>query len=123
MADFPRSPCPIAVTLDTLGDKWSLVLIRDMLVGKKRFGAFLASPEGITTNILADRLRRLEREGIVERRPYQTRPVRNAYVLTAKGRALLPVLQEMARWGCTEIGGTWKPPPSFMRARPVDPVS
>ena len=63
MADFRRSPCPIAATLDTLGDRWSLVLIRDMVAGKRRFGEFLDSPEGIKTNILAERLRRLEAAG------------------------------------------------------------
>ena len=58
--DF-RSGCPIATTLDMIGDKWTLVLIRDMLVSKKRYQEILASPEGITTNILASRLKRMEK--------------------------------------------------------------
>src|SRR5215813_7774949 len=62
-ADFARSGCPVAVALDTLGDKWSLVLLRDMFAGKRRFSEFLASPEGIKRNILTERLQRLERAG------------------------------------------------------------
>ncbi len=60
-----RSACPMACTLDIVGDRWTLLVIRDLLTGKKRYSDFLASPEKIPTNILADRLRRLEREGLV----------------------------------------------------------
>jgi DNA-binding HxlR family transcriptional regulator len=115
MSEFDRSRCPIAVTLDVLGDRWSLVVVRDMLVGKSRFGEFLASPEGIPTNILAGRLRRLETQGIVARRAYETRPMRYDYTLTAKGRGLLPVLQAMARWASGHVPGTWTPSEEFMR--------
>ena len=112
-----RSPCPIASALDLLGDKWTLVVVRDMLVGKSRYGAFLESPEGIPTNILADRLKRLETAGLVEKRPYRARPVRHEYVLTPPGEALLPVLQELCRWANAHIPGTWTPPASFMERR------
>lgn len=114
----PRSGCPIATTLDIIGDKWSMIVVRDMLVGKTRYNEFLASPEGITTNILADRLKRLEQAGIVEKTPYQERPVRNSYNLTEDGEALLPVLQEICRWANARIPGTWIPPKSFMDRRP-----
>lgn len=109
-----RSFCPIASTLDIVGDKWSLVLVRDLLTGKQRYNQFCASPEGVPTNLLAARLRRLEAQGIVAKEPYQTRPVRYAYTLTPAGRALLPVLQEMCRWANTYIEGTWTPPDVFM---------
>ncbi len=109
-----RSSCPIASTLDIVGDKWSLVLVRDLLTGKQRYNQFCASPEGVPTNLLAARLRRLEAQGIVAKEPYQTRPVRYAYTLTPAGRALLPVLQEMCRWANTYIEGTWTPPDVFM---------
>ena len=109
-----RSSCPIACTLDIVGDKWSLVLVRDLLTGKQRFNQFCASPEGMPTNLLAARLRNLEARGIVTKKPYQTRPVRYAYSLTPAGRALLPVLQEMCRWANTYIDGTWTPPDAFM---------
>jgi DNA-binding HxlR family transcriptional regulator len=114
MTEFDRSPCPIATTLDVLGDRWSLIVVRDMLVGKKRFGDFLRSPEGIPTNILADRLRRLEAAGIIAKNPYAARPLRYEYVLTGKGRALLPVVQAIARWGSTHVPGTWTPSQEFM---------
>ena len=94
----PRSPCPISTTLDAVGDKWSLLIVRDLGTGKSRFSEFLASPEGVTTNILADRLKRLEAQGIVERTPYQERPRRFAYALTDKGRALSPVLEAKCHW-------------------------
>lgn len=113
-----RSGCPIAGTLDLVGDRWSLVIVRDMLTGKKRFGEFTESPEGITTNILAGRLKRLEGAGLVAKRPYQSNPPRFEYGLTDEGRALLPVVQAMCRWANAHIPGTWTPPESFMAARP-----
>jgi len=110
-----RSGCPIASTLDLVGDKWSLVIIRDMVTGKKRFGEFMESPEGIKTNILTNRLRRMEETGLVERKAYQTRPQRFEYTLTERGEALLPVLQEMCRWANKYVRDTWIPPESFMQ--------
>lgn len=109
-----RSLCPVATTLDIVGDKWTLVVIRDLLTGKRRYGDLLASPEGIPTNILADRLKRLEAQGLVEKRPYQRRPLRNEYILTDKGTGLLPVLQEICRWGNRYFPDTWTPPETFM---------
>jgi len=112
-----RSDCPIASTLDLVGDKWSLVIVRDLVTGKRRFGQFLASPEGITTNILSDRLVRLEEGGLIERQPYGAGRRRFEYRLTAKGAALVPVLQELCRWGNAHLPGTWAPPPTFMRLK------
>ena len=114
MADLHRSGCPIASTLDLVGDRWSLVIVRDMVNGKRRFGELLASPEGIPTNILADRLKRMEAQGLVRKQPYQERPRRNEYLLTDKGAGLLAVLQAMCRWGNAHIPDTWIPPASFM---------
>lgn len=110
----PRSGCPIATTLDIIGDRWTLVILRDMFNGKKRYSEFLDSPERITTNVLADRLVLMEGEGLVTRTPYQLRPKRFDYVLTDKGAASLPVLQEICRWGNRFMPETWTPPPSFM---------
>ena len=114
----PRSGCPIATTLDFVGDRWTLVILRDMVIGKKRFSEFLSSPERITTNVLADRLALLERTGLVTRAPYRLRPKRFEYVLTEKGLGLLPVLQEMCRWANRFIPETWTPPASFMDRKP-----
>ena len=100
-----RSLCPVATTLDIVGDKWTLVVIRDLLTGKRRYGELLASPEGIPTNILAERLKRLEHEAVVQRELYQERPPRYSYHLTAKGQDLAPVLQAMIAWGGTHVPG------------------
>jgi len=114
MRQDPRSGCPVASTLDIAGDRWTLVILRDMLCGKRRFSEFLDSPEKITTNVLTDRLIQMERAGLVKKRPYQLHPKRFEYSLTRKGEALLPLLQEMCRWGNRFIPGTWKAPDAFM---------
>ena len=101
-----RSSCAVASTLDLVGDKWSLLVIRDLLHGKRTYGAILQSPEGIPTNILADRLARLEQAGIIESSAYQERPVRYAYTLTPKGRDLGDVVRALVRWGKKHIPGT-----------------
>ncbi len=111
----PRSGCPIATTLELVGDRWTLVLLRDMLNGKAKYSDFLASPERITTNVLADRLLKMEAAGLVEKRPYQVRPERYAYSLTQKGRGLHPVVREMCRWANAYIPGTWIAPDAFMQ--------
>jgi DNA-binding HxlR family transcriptional regulator len=112
-----RSGCPIAMTLDLVGDRWSLVILRDMVNGKKRFSEFLDSPERITTSVLAARLARMEEAGLVEARAYQNRPKRYDYQLTEKGLAMLPVLQEICRWANRYVPGAWIPPESFMQKR------
>lgn len=115
-----RSQCPLAASLDLLGDKWSLVIVRDLAVNKKRYKDFHGSPEGIPTNILAGRLRRLEQDGIIQKRPYQENPVRYEYFLTPKGADLLPVLQQLALWGHKHIPGRWAPLAWFLEAKPDD---
>ena len=112
-----RSPCPIANILDVLGDKWTLLVVRDvMLLGRHRFGELAGSREAIPTNILTDRLRRLEQWGILEKRPYQQRPTRHEYRLTKKGRELFPVIREMAIWSSRHMPGAAKMPPGFLEA-------
>ena len=101
-----RSTCAVANSLDILGDKWSLLVVRDLLHGKRTYGDLSRSPEHIPTNILADRLKRLENAGIVTSTPYQQRPVRYDYTLTPKGRALGDVLLAFVRWGKRYIPGT-----------------
>lgn len=98
--DPRRSACPISVALDVLGNKWTLLVIRDLVFARKRhFRDFLVSPENIASNILASRLRTLETQGIVSRRvdPDSARKV--IYELTPKGIDLVPVLVELIRWG------------------------
>lgn len=116
MAEF-RSGCPISSTLDLVGDRWTLVVLRDMLNGKRRFSEFLDSPEHITTNVLADRLGQMERNGLLIKATYQMRPKRYEYAPTEMARALLPVLQQMSHWANHYLTGTWTPPDSFMQRR------
>ena len=104
-----RSSCPLAATLDLVGDRWTLLIIRDMSAGKTRYNQFLASPERITTNILADRLRRLEAAGLVRSALYSEHPPRREYTLTDAGAGLLPALGVLARWGADHIAGTADP--------------
>ena len=101
-----RSPCPVACSLDLFGDKWSLLVVRDLLLGKTTYSEFQKSPEGIPTNILAERLKRLLAAGIIEKSRYQERPVRYAYQLTSKGRDLQPILLAMIDWGNNHVPGT-----------------
>ncbi len=107
MIDGKRSPCPVANVLDILGDKWTLLVVRDLLFGKHTFKALQESPEKIPSNILADRLKRLEREGVVVREVYQERPRRYAYHLTDKGTELGKVMQSMVKWANKYIPGTY----------------
>jgi DNA-binding HxlR family transcriptional regulator len=105
-----RSPCPVACTLDVLGDRWSLLVVRDVMRGKKRYAEFLESPEGIPTNILADRLKRLAAKGVIQSQRYSDRPPRVEYSLTAKGEDLRPIMRAMVEWGVRHAGGRTPPP-------------
>lgn len=104
-----RSECAIAGVLDLLGDRWSLLIVRDLwLRGRLRFQDFasMVGQESIPTNTLAARLRRLEEAEILSREKYQDHPARFAYELTTKGAALVPVLESLAEWGVTYIPHT-----------------
>ena len=119
---FERSACAIANSLDIVGDKWSLLVVRDLLHGKHTYGELANSLERIPTNILADRLRRLEAAGILLSTPYQQRPVRYHYTLTAKGRALGEVLLAFVRWGKQHIPGTLALNQGAAHAEPAEPA-
>jgi DNA-binding HxlR family transcriptional regulator len=99
-----RSRCPVSCTLDILGDKWSLLVIRDLAMGKRRYAECLDSAEGIPTNILAERLKRLTAAGVIRARRYSDHPPRLEYELTPKGEALRPILRAMVDWGVTYAG-------------------
>ena len=105
-----RSDCPINFALETFGDPWSLLLIRDIVYfGKKTYGEFLASEEGMATNILASRLARLEEQGILMKKPSEQDKRKEEYVLTEKGLDLIPVLAEMANWSAEHDPDTAAP--------------
>jgi DNA-binding HxlR family transcriptional regulator len=101
-----RSICPVACSLDLIGDRWTLLLIRDLFAGKRRFGEFLVSPEHIPTNILADRLKRLEGAGLISSAAYSAHPPRFEYQLTPAGEDLRPVVDAIATWGLSRFPGT-----------------
>jgi len=95
-----RSSCPINIALELFGDKWTLLIVRDMMFRQlQAYGDFLNSPEGISTNILADRLKQLESNGLIRKYPDPGDGKKYIYLLTEKGEELMPVLIEMIRWG------------------------
>lgn len=98
--DLSAFACSVARTLDAVGDKWSLLILRDAFYGVRRFEDFTRDL-GIARNVLTDRLGRLVDAGVLERRQYEERPPRHEYRLTAKGRDLLPVILTMMHWGDT----------------------
>jgi len=101
-----RSLCPIATTLDIIGDKWTLLIIRDVgLFDKHKNKDFQEAGEKIPTNILANRLKSLLKHGLVEKRLYQNNPPRYEYYLTDPGKGLLPIVKSMAVWAEKNING------------------
>ena len=109
---FQRSNCAVACTLELIGDKWTLLIIRDMFFGKSRYKDFQDSAERIPTNILTNRLRKLEKAGLISREPYQKNPVRHAYKLTATGQTLGPVLKAIVNWAGDNLPGVRRPKPT-----------
>ena len=101
-----RFPCPVACALDILGDRWTLLVIRDLMMGRSRFKDFIASAERIPTNILSDRLARLVNHRIVKQIPVEESPGRLAYKLTKKGKSLTPILLALKDWGLQWEKGT-----------------
>jgi DNA-binding HxlR family transcriptional regulator len=101
-----RSTCPIAASLDIFGDRWTLLIVRDLLKKGQRYSDFEAAGENIPTNILADRLKRLEENGIITKVAYQEHPTRYEYHLTPKGMDLQPIVQGFFDWGTKYIPGT-----------------
>lgn len=99
------SDCPVERTLRIVGGKWTLLVLRDLFTGTKRFGALLASLEGVSPKTLSDRLKELEGEGIITKTAFPEVPPRVEYALTEKGRSLWDILEAMRRWG-----DAWEPP-------------
>jgi DNA-binding HxlR family transcriptional regulator len=105
--DVQRAHCPIALSLEVFGDRWTLLILRDMMLGGRRhFREFLRSPEGISSNILADRLARLQDDGIITRADDPTHSQKGVFSLTEKGIQLVPVLVQIASWGRRHLPGS-----------------
>ncbi len=115
-----RSRCPVASALDLVGDKWTLVVLRTIFAGRHRYGELADMPERISTNILADRLARLEELRLVTKTAYQANPARHEYHLTHSGADLLPVLQALAAWSTAHIPDRWASPKWFVEGKPAD---
>ena len=96
-------PCPVAKSLELVGERWTLLVIRDLLAGPRRFQDLLASLDGIAPNVLSERLKILEEHGIVAREFYSEHPPRAAYVLTRPGRDLGVVVGALAVWGSRHV--------------------
>lgn len=101
-----RSDCPVSCVLDIVGDKWTLLVIRDLVLGKKNFEEFLSSPERIATNVLSDRLRRLENQGFLTKETDPDDRRKSLYLLTTRGRELRTLMGTIARWGLKNIPNT-----------------
>ena len=108
-ADFAAMECSVARTLDTIGDRWSLLILRDAFYGVKRFEDFRADL-GIARNVLTDRLQKLTARGVLAREQYGERPPRFEYRLTEKGLDLLPVILTMMHWGDRWENSDGEPP-------------
>jgi DNA-binding HxlR family transcriptional regulator len=105
-----KTSCPISYSLDLFGDRWTLLVLRDVILhGKTRFAEFQGSDEGIASNILSDRLRRLDEQGIVVTRKDPSDARQKIYGVTDKGRSLTPVLLEIAAWGASHDFQTGAP--------------
>lgn len=99
-----QAACPVARTLDVVGDRWTILVLRDLSWGRRKFSALQASLGGISANLLSDRLKKLEQSGMVEQVAYSAHPPRFEYKLSEKGRAFVPVLVAMR-----EYGEEWEP--------------
>lgn len=121
--EYKFSGCPIRFAAGVLGDRWTLAIIRDLMFkNRKYYGEFLEAGEGISTNILADRLLRLEDAQVIRKLPDPEHGKRNIYELTDKGIALLPVMLSMVAWAA-EFDEETEMPESFIKRILDDPVS
>ncbi|PQO41647.1 winged helix-turn-helix transcriptional regulator [Blastopirellula marina] len=105
-----RSDCPVACTLDLLGDKWTLLVVRDLVLGKRRFDEFLNSPEGIASNILASRLKMLTERGYLTREQDPNDRRQALYALTEQGESLRKLVSLVAQWGEDHFPDTTRDP-------------
>ncbi|WP_425396777.1 winged helix-turn-helix transcriptional regulator [Aeoliella sp.] len=115
--DQRRSDCPIACALDIVGDRWTLLVIRDLVLGTRQFEEFLASPEGIASNILAARLKMLESMGYVKKSKDADDRRKSVYELTEAGQPLRKLVKQVAKWGLENIAETELLPEAQKRMR------
>ena len=111
--DMKDAACPVARAMGVIGDRWTLLILRECFLGTRRFDGF-QNHLGITRHLLAERLKRLETTGLLERRPYQERPLRHEYCLTDSGKAFAPVLLALQDWARSNLPCDETPPISFV---------
>jgi DNA-binding HxlR family transcriptional regulator len=99
--------CPVARSLEFLGERWTLLIVRDLLTGPRKFQDFSASLSGVTPAVLSHRLKVLEEHGIVSRQLYSQHPPRAEYALTDQGLELRPVVRALGIWGARHLGASW----------------
>jgi DNA-binding HxlR family transcriptional regulator len=99
--------CPVARSLEFLGERWTLLIVRDLLMGPRKFQEFSVSLAGVTPAVLSHRLKVLETHGIVSRRLYSQHPPRAEYTLTEQGLELRPVVRALGIWGARHLGASW----------------
>jgi DNA-binding HxlR family transcriptional regulator len=119
--DLDKQPCSLARTLAVVGDRWTLLVLRDCFLGVRRFEQF-EERLGITRHVLADRLRKLVEAGVLVKVPYQERPLREEYRLTDKGRDFYPVLLSLVHWGDKHLAGDGGPPISHIHKTCGEPM-
>lgn len=122
--DLTDDACPLARAMGVIGDRWTLLILRECFLGVRRFDSF-QKRLGVTRHLLAERLKRLETMGLLERRPYQDRPLRHDYRLTASGKEFAPVLLAMQDWAQRNLPSPVPTPFSFVTregGHEVDPV-
>jgi len=125
MPNPKRSECPLSCFLDHWGDKWTFLILRDLLAGPKKFSGFLESAEPLPTNLLSNRLARLVEGGYVVKTQYQDRPKRFEYAMTGAGRSLVPVMQGMVEWSEAHLDGLEDAPVGIkpLKSKPVRKVA
>lgn len=122
--DLHNEACPVARGLSVIGDRWTMLVLRDCFMGIRRFER-IQERLSITRHVLADRLRKLEAAGVLQRKPYQERPVRHEYWLTERGKALYPVLVSLIEWANEHVpppGGSAVTLVSRKTGEPIVPV-
>ena len=120
--ELAKQPCPVARGLSVVGDRWTLMILRDCFLGIRRFEQF-QTRLGVTRHILADRLRKLEEAGVLERRPYSEHPPRHEYRLTERGLALHPVIVSLIAWAEAHAPGEGPTAIRLVSRRTGAPVS
>jgi len=120
--DLAEEACPVARGLSVIGDRWTMLVLRECFLGVRRFDA-MQERLGITRHVLADRLRKLEAAGVLRREPYQQRPLRHEYRLTDRGKALYPVLVTLIDWANRNVPATSEPSITLISRETGEPIA